>query len=814
MLTSLSHAARWLSNEAGLRFLTRRKAATIVVISTMALALGANTAAFAILRTFLFSSFAVPAPDRLFVVAPVRALEGRGNVTFADAYPNYLLLRDTQRAFSEVAAVTQGVASWDDGGEVRPLQSGRVTASFFGTFQVRPMLGRTFGPEDEGPNPTPVAVIGHALWQGAMNSDPQVIGRAITINGAPHTIIGVMPEAFTHPLPTEIWLPFSLTQRQMTSITGARSLTLYGRLKDGVTRAAADAEMAAFTARTLEASPDNKDFAYGLQTIQEFLVPGVGRTVLLVQSGALILVMLSVINLASLLIAWGFDRQGETAVRLALGAGKGLVLRAVVVQSVFLVLMGAVGGLLLSTLALSGIRQLDVGQALSIFFVNLHLDPVVVGWTVAVALVAGMLAGAVPPWVNRRIELASALRTSSRSASLSPQAIRWQKAIVGLQAALTVVILAGGTLIALSFSHLRDVAIGFTAGQRMVARIQLGGPTYTDHAARAAFALRLMEALRNESGLATFGFTSTLPVGDNTTGGRFFPEAADGRLTAEPLLFHYRRVSTTYLETIGIPLLQGRAFEARDDATHPTVIIVSRSLAARVWPDQDAIGKRLFRVAPGAEPAPVEVVGVVGDVHDAGNAAPAGETVYVPYAQISVPQLSIVATSRTDRDPAIAAVRRALRRADPVLTVSGVASLSALIDQGDALPRLRTILGTVFGIVALAIAMLGSYGVMSQLVANREREFALRKVFGADPRGLGSSVLLQTWRLTVPGVVAGTVVVWFLSAVLRPFVFGVDPRSWPLALGVAVGVLLLVALAALAPALRASRVDIRRGIAG
>jgi len=814
VLTQLSHPVRWLAREAGLRFLSRRKAATIVAAITMALALGANTAAFAILKAFLFSSFAVPAPDRLFVVAPVRALEGRGNVIFADAYPNYLLLRGTQRSFSEVSAVTQGVASWDDGREVRPLQAGRVTASFFRTMRVSPLLGRTFASEDEGTHPTPVVVIGHALWQAAMSGDPGVIGRAMTINGAPHTIIGVMPAGFTHPLPTEIWLPLSLTQRQMTSITGARSLTMYGRLRDGLPRAAVDAEMAAFTTRALEASADNKDYSYELHDIREFFIPGVGRTVLLVQCGALILVLLAVINLASLLIAWGFDRQGETAVRLALGAKRGLVLRAMVVQSVVLVLVGAIGGLLLAKLALAGISQLNVGQALSIFLANLRLDVAVGCWTLGVALVAGVVAGAVPQWVNRGIGLATALRTSTRSASLSPQAMRWQKGIVGLQAALTVVILAGGMLIALSFRNLRGVAAGYTAGQRMVARIQLGGPTYTDHAARAAFAVRLMDAFSREAELATYGFTSTLPVGDNTTGGRFFPEASDGSLSAEPLLFHYRRVSSNYLATIGIPLLKGRPFEDRDDAAHPAVAIVSRALAARVWPNQDAIGKRLMRVVPGGAPEPITVVGVASDVHDAGNAAPAGETIYVPFAQLSVPQMSVVATSKTTGDAAIAAVRRALRKADPVLTVSGVAKLSAVMEQGDALPRLRTILGTAFGVVALAIAMLGSYGVMSQLVANREREFALRKVFGAAPRGLGSAVLLQSWRLAVPGVAVGTVAVWLLSAVLRPFVFGVDPRSWPLTLGVALGVLVMVAVAAVAPAVRAARVDVRRGVAG
>jgi putative ABC transport system permease protein len=804
---------RRLSAELALPFLGRRKAACSVAVLTMALALAANTAAVSVLKAFLLSSFALPDPDRLFVIAPVRELQGRGEVTFSDAYPNYRLIRETQRSFADVTCMRQSVASWDDGGEVHPLQAARVTASFFPTTRVRPVLGRPFEASDEGPSPSPVVLISHALWQGALAGDAAIIGRTLIINGAPHTVIGVMPSGFSHPLPTDIWLPFDIPVQQRTAITGARTLTVYGRLKDGVSRAAADAEMAAFTRRSLEASRDNRDFRYKLQTIRQALLPEADRTMVIVQAGALLLTLLAVLNLASLLVAWGFDRQQEMAVRLALGAGRGRIVRLVVLQSIGVVSAGGLVGLMLARIALSALRRLDVSQPLALFMANLRLDSGVLVASAVVVALAGVVAGILPSWLGQRLQLSDALRSASRGASLSPAAIRWQKGMVFAQATLSVVLLSAAALIGISFRNLSNVPDGFNPGTRLVARVQLSDAEYPSPEKRAEFATRLLDALAREPELEAYGFTSTLPVGDVPWGGRFFVEPQDAEGRAEPLLLHFRRTSWNYLDVLGIPLVSGRLFTEADDAAHPTVAIISRSLAQRLWHGEEPIGKRLYRVvANSPQPLPVEIVGVVGDVMDAGYNAPPGETIYVPFPQIPVNQMSIVLQPRTTPDAAVAALRRALRAADPVLAASDVASLASLVRGANALPRLRTILLLTFALVAVGIVALGCYGVMSQLVASRERDFATRLVFGAGPADLGSSVLHQVVRITLPGVVIGCAAAWLSSSALKPFVFGVAPHSLPVTASVGLSVLMLAGAASLPPARRAMRVDIRKGL--
>lgn len=804
----MSDMLRRLGNEAGLRFLMRRRAAFVVAVLTMGLALGANTVVFAVLKAFLLSSFALPEADRLFQIAPLRELPGRGEVVFADAWPNYELLRETQRSFEDVACMLQSTSSWDDEGEARPLQAALVTASFFSTTRVQPMLGRAFEEEEEGPSPAPVVIVAHALWQGALAGDRDVVGRVMMINGAPHTVIGVMPPGFVHPLPTDIWLPFDVPAQQRVSITGARTLGIYGRLKDGVSRDVASAELDAFTRRSIEVSADNEDFRYSLRSIIQVLLPGADRTVLFVQAGALVLILLAILNLASLLIAWGFERRTEMALRLALGAGPGRIVRMLVLQSLLVVFAGAAAGLVIARIAIPAVRQLDVTPSLALFMAHLQLDTGVLLWSAATALIAGALSGVLPSLFGRHVAMGETLRSSSRNASMSPAAVRWQKGMVLAQATLTVVILSAAALIAVSFRNLSHVPDGFESTGRVVARVILPPSEYATHERRAEFGARLLAALEREGELISSGFASTLPVGDVPWGGRFFTELPGGDLSEEPLLLHIRRISHDYLGTMGIPLLSGRGFTPQDDAAHPPAIIISRAVAERLWPGEDPLGKPLYRVIAGNPPQRMEVIGIAGNVMDAGYTAPPGEAAYVHWPQVSIGRMSIVVTPRTSMEAGVAALRRALRAADPVRAASDVVSLPALVRQTHALPRLQSILLAAFALVAIGIATLGSYGVMSQLVATREREFAVRMVFGAMPASIGSSVLAQAASLALAGTLAGLAIVWLLGSLLRPFVFGIQPRSLGISILVAALTLLLVAAATLAPALRATRVDV------
>jgi predicted permease len=799
-----------------LRFLAKRKALSAIAILTMALALGANTAVLSVLKAFLLSSLAVPEPDRVVLIAPERDMPGRGTVIFGDAYPNYELLRRTQHAFAELTVFLQLQASWDDHGEARPLSATRASASFFSTLRVQPALGRPFTASEEGPSPAPVVIVSHGLWVSALGGDPAVVGRTISLNGAPHTIIGVMPRGFAQPVPTDVWLPFDIPAAQRTAITGARQLTVYGRIADGTSFQMARADVNAFSGRAVESNPaDNKDYRYNITTLRNVLLAGADSSALFVQTGAATLLVLAVLNLASVLIAWGFERKQEMAVRRALGAGGGQVVRLLLGQSVIIVTLGAVVGIALAYVALRILQQFDLGPTVSVLLREARLDPAILVATAGIAVVSGIAAGALPAWFSRGDGLADALRSSSRSATLSRTALRWQKAMVVGQAALSTAILAASVLIAMSFWRLSSVPDGFAPQGRVVARLVLPDATYGKHLERAAFGRALAENLAAEPDLSASGFTTTLPVGDGTWGGRFFVELPDGSTPQEPALFHIRRVSPGYLQTMSIPLLRGRAFTTQDDTGAVPVAIVSRALAARLWPNEDPVGKRLLRVTPAsATPMPVTVVGLVGNTMDAGYGAPAGEAVYLPYSQVSATRISIVVQGRGNERATLAALRRALHKTDPVIAMSNVSTLDALVLQANALPRLRTLVLLVFSVVAVGLVSLGSYGVMSQLVSNRERELAVRLVFGAQPTRLGASVLAQVARLTVPGVALGLAVVWSASGLLTAFVFGVQARS-PLVLTSAGGALLLLAaIATLPPARRAMRVDIRRGISG
>jgi putative ABC transport system permease protein len=797
---------------ASLRFLARRKAVAFVAIFTMACALGVNTSALAVVRAFLVSGLGVPEPDRLVNIAPIRELPGRGEVVFSDAYPNYALLKETQRVFTEVGVVLQNVVSWSQGTDVRALQNSRASASFFTTMRVSPMLGRAFAAEEEGPSPAPVIVLSHALWTGAFARDSGVIGKAITIDGIPTTIIGVMPEGFTQPAPTDVWQPFDQPPAQRAAITGGRTLTVFARIKDGVSRETALADVAELTRRTQAESPaDNRDYRYRMMTLREQLLGGADRTVLLIQVAAGMLLLLAILNLVSLLVAWGFERSQEMAVRLALGGGRRQVVRLLVAQSAIIVAAGLVVGVLMVLVMLAGVRQLDLGPQLGFFLRQVRMDGAVLLVSMPIAAVVAVAAGILPALVNRASALGQALRSSSRSASHSRGALRLQRAMVVAQASVSVVVLASAAVIGLSFRNLASVPDGFTADARLVARVILPDERYGTHGSRAAFADRLLLALEREPALQNVAFTSTLPVGDIRTGGRFFVPDQNGAITGDPALFHFRRISPEYTKAMGIPLHRGRLFTPRDDSASTRVVIVSRAMAEQYWPNENPIGKVIHRAGTGsAPPVPFEIVGVVGDAMDGGYEAPRGQAAYVPFAQVSNTRLSIVAESRGGTAEAISSIRRAVGAADPLVAASGITTLDDLVSSANALPQLRAGVLLVFALAAVLITALGSYGVMRQLVANRERELSLRLLFGAVPLDMAREVLLQLARLTIPGVALGLVGAWMAATLLRTFVFGIDPRSIPVLAGVSGAVLLLAVIASMPSVLRAMRLDPRK----
>ncbi|MBX7187762.1 MAG: ADOP family duplicated permease, partial [Vicinamibacteria bacterium] len=788
-----------------LRFLQRRAAASAVIVLTLALALAANGAAFAVLKAFLLSDLGVPEASRLHVISQTQK-----GAAFLDAWPNYQMLREHVTTFENVAAVLQADVNWVHGEETRQVSAARVTASFFPTMKVSPRLGREIAANEQGPNPAPVVVISDRMWRNSFASAPDVIGRTMALNGAPHTIVGVMPRGFALPPDIDAWLPFDLPQDAWTRIVGARQLFVFGRLAPGRTPADAQEELKAFGRRAEEASVANKDWSYLSQPVRSYYLSGADDTILLVQGGAFVLLLLAVTNLSSLLLAWAAERERETAVRLALGAAARDIARQHAVQSVLLTLAGGGAGLFLAQAAVPLLRALNPTPTLSFFLDQLRVDPSVVAFTLLIAAVAGGLVGLVPLRQSRRTDLASPLKMESRGGTATRSALLWQRAMAVSQAAITVMVLSAAALSVASFRAVRGADPGYATDGRGVFRIQLPDNDYKDAAARAAFMRSFLDHLSREPELVEFGATSTLPFGDIPAGSALTVEQENGEFTTEPRIFGYRRVTPGYARTMGIPLIEGRPLSAEDAEDRPTVALISKSLADRYWPGGTAVGKRFRRSSPGQPPLEITVVGVVSRVRDTGNAEAArtGETIYIPYAQNPMRKFSVVVKGRGGVDAAIAAGVHALRATSPGLAAYGLTTTERLAYEANAVPRLQMALLSAFALVAVGVALLGSYGVMSQLVANRSRELAVRLAVGEKPGGVLRLVLGQNARLAGAGAMIGAAAAWQGGRLLQALVTGADARAPWTYLAAAALTVGLTQLAGLVPARRAAATNV------
>lgn len=793
------------------RFFRRRRAATAVIVATMALAIAANTAVFSVLKAFLLSSLGVPAAERVVNVWTVRQIDGRGPVNFLDAHVNVQLMRQTTRFWEKMGSTWGTDLNWQqEDGSARRLQGAQAQAEFFAVMRVQPILGRLFTPEEEGPNGARVVVIGAALWRGAFNAAPDVLGRALRLNGEPFTIIGVLPDGFAQPQGTEAWVPYDLPPPMWTNVIGARGLNNFARLAPGVTPAMAIKELEAFAPRAREAHPENRDWTWTVQPIREALLNGADRTVLAVQVGAAVLLLLAVTNLASLLLAWAAERQRETAVRLALGASTWQLMRQFLAQSLLLVSGGGLAGIALAAAALPLAQGLNPNRTLAAFLSGLQLDLGTLGFAAALVLGTGLLAGLLPAWQAQKTSFTEALRSETRGASLSREGLRWQQAMIVVQGAVSVLILIGAGLAAIGLARLHRTDLGFRTEARAAFQIQFPEPAYAAHDKRVQLVRELELNLAREPQIRSFAFTGSLPVGDSLWGAGFAPQRVNGEFDRDSSVLHFRRVTPAYLRTLGIPLLEGRLLDERDNQQAPHVALVSKSTAEKFWPGTSAIGRKLRRT--GQKDAPlVEVVGVVANVRDAGPASPEADAIYMTWAQVSMRRGWVVLEGDNVRET-LAAGLRALRETAPNIAAYNANSLKEYAWQANALPRLQVALLGVFAVIATGITALGSYGVMSQLVANRQKEMAIRAALGASRGDVLRLVLGQNARLALSGAVLGVAGAWLAGRWAMSALTGFPADEWWAYGAVAALVLALTQIASFIPARRAAATDVQKAL--
>jgi predicted permease len=775
---------------------------TLVAVATLALGIGATSAIFSVVHAVLLSPLPFPEADRLVQVA--QTWEGHPVV---HSPQNFLDVAAQSTSFSGLAALDSSGFTLTGQGAPTRLDGAEVSASFFDVLRVPPLLGRGFVEGENEPGRNRVAVLGHALWRDRFGADPGVVGRTISLDRQPHVVVGIAPAGFRYPEDAELWRPMEHDDVFRSRSRGAWYLTVVGRLRTGATLEGARQEVSTIAERLARAYPaDNEGVGGTVVPLLEATV-GESRRALLVLLGAVGLVLLvACVNVANLLLARVTSRETELAVRAALGAGRGRLVRQLLTESLLLALVGGAAGLLLAARIVDGIVALQPEGVPRLAEVG--VNGAAVSFAVVLSLAASLLSGAFPALHTSRRATAQALRQGSRGILVGGRGDLRGALVVG-QIALAMVLLAGSGLLLRSFARLRHVDPGFRTENALAFRLSLPDSAYPEDAQRLAFHDELQRRLGALPGVRAVGAVAGLPL----AGSRFnISFTVDGRPAVPPSqqpTMEVRIATPGYFRTLGIPVRRGRAFTEGDGPESPQVVVLSESAVRRFFPDEEPIG-RTIRLGLGrgrGRRAGGEVVGVVGDVKDLGLAAASPPEIYVPYAQFPIQSMDVVV--RTDVPPRslASAAERLVHGLDAELPVARVATLDEVLARSVSGPRFHALLLGSFAAVALFLAALGLFGVMSCAVAQRTREIAVRVALGATRGEMLRMVLRDALVLGTAGVALGLGGALLLSRAIASLLFALSPRD-PATLAAVAAVLLATALvASYLPARRATRVD-------
>jgi predicted permease len=799
MLSELRYAVRVLRQNPGF---------TVVAMLTLALGIGANTAIFSVVNALLLRSLPLPQPDHLvFVSESNREKNISGGPFSASAYET---LRDGNRSYSEIAALTGEGFTLTGAGDAEQLPGARVSPNFFDVLAARPLLGRGFR-SDEGDNGSrAVALISYSLWSRRFSADPSILGKPVTLNQEVYSVIGVLPPGFPFPFPeNDIWVSQirnygSLQPEQIRA--GAGYLTAIARLRPGVSLSQAEAEAAVLIQQYRQAHPNAPDAdpqrRMDVVGLQESLVAGIRSTLLILMGAVGLVLLIACANVASLMLARATSRAREIAIRVAMGAGRATVVRQLLTESLLLAGSAAVVGALLAKWGVAWLVKMDAGDNLP-GFSPIGVDVRVLAFTLSVSVLAGIAFGLAPAVQSSRPDLNAVLRDSGWGTTGGARRHRVRGILVAGQMALSMVLLIGATLLVESFRNLQHVNPGFDPHHTLTMNVSLPPAKYPDGTRRAEFFRDVVQRLAALPGVRSATASLARPIGFLILS----PILADGQPLVPPgqrPLAVWNGVTPGYFRTFGIPLLRGRDFTWADDEKAPRVIVVSQSLANRFWPNQNPLGKHLtftrFQV-------PFEIVGVAGDTRTNGLQADPGMVLFTSYAQWTFPKMAV--SLRTEGDPrqlskAAAAQVLAIDRDQPV---TGIRTVDDLLDTVLSQSRQTMYLIAGFAAVALLLALMGLYGAMAYSVAQRTVEIGIRQAVGARPADIVRLIVLQAVRLAAAGIAAGILAAIALTRLISTLLFHVNPAD-PLAFASLAVLFLAVALAAsLAPAWQATRVD-------
>jgi predicted permease len=789
----------WRDFRFSLRSLLKRPGFTAIALLALALGIGANTAIFSLVNAVILQPLPYRDPDRLISVYGTRNRSTQGSVGPTD----FLDYRSQNKTFEQFAASGSMMLPMNltGSGEPERLNASIITGNYFDTFGVRPALGRGFSLENEKTGQDHVTVLSHAFWQTRFGGDPNIVNKTINLDGKAYEVLGVMPAEVVLPQPAQLWVPINFDADPEMKMRNARFLRGIGRLKEGVTLDQAQTDTDLIAAQLEQQYPDsNTGWSLRLIPLREILVGG-SRTMLFILFGAVGFVLLiACANVANLLLVRAAARQKEIAMRTALGASRLRIIRQMITESLLLAIFGGALGALL---AVAGVKLLvSLGEDNIPRTANVKIDATVLAFTLLISLATGLLFGLAPAIRTMKENLVDALKDGIRGGSEATVKNRTRSLLVVFESAIAVMLLIAAGLLIRSLVALQNVDPGFDPNNVLTLRVDLPRQKYNTPEKASNFFEQLETRVAGLPGVEAVGLITDLPLSGEA---RDMPYRVEGRPATSDIAFvDFRRVNKNYFSAMRIPLRRGRNFTEQEVRQSDKAIVVSQAFVDSVFPNEEALGKRLI-IWSGIRNEPYEIIGIVGDTRYQSLQGEPSATMYVPTRELLFVNLVI----RTQGDPLslVGGVRKEVNALDPDQPIAAIRPMTEWVAMSAAGARYRTTLLGLFALLAMILAATGIYGVMSYSVAQRTQEIGVRMALGARPLDVLKLVVRQGMMLALIGVIVGLAGALALTRVMSSLLFGVTERD-PITFVAVAALLIVVAfISCFVPAHRATRVD-------
>jgi len=794
----------------GIRNLLKHPGFTSIAVVTLALGIGANTAMFSVINAVLLRPLPYRDPARLVTIW--EESPGRGMYQMPVSFANLRDWVDQNQSFEQISAYTFANLNLTGTGDPARLLTIRSSANLFSLIGVTPLLGRTFLTEEDKEGGNRVVILGHALWQSRFGSDPGIVGKPITLDNESYTVVGVMPSNSQFPVgfgymgkvlndPIDLYVPLAATGDEARR--GSYSFFAIGRLKPGVRFEQARAEMTTIEKRLELQYPDgNTGIGISLVPTHEQTVKEIRPALLVLVGAVAFMLLIACANIANLLLARAASRQKEIAIRTALGASRLHILRLLLTESLLLSLAGGCLGFLLALWGGDALMALAPDNIPRLNEVG--VDARVFGFTVAVSLVTGILFGLVPAVHAARPNLNEDLKEGSKGAMGGGAGKRTRSVLVSVEVALSLVLLIGAGLMIKSFIRLRQTNPGFNPENVLAVDLTLSDSRYPEDRQQAAFFQEALDRIQSLTGVQSAGATTALPLTLSMSGSDFRIEGRPEPEAGKEMIIYKGSVTPDYFRTLGIPLIKGRDFSDRDKSDAPKTAIINNDLAHIYFPNEDPINKRITFDDGGSW---ISIVGVTGDVKQLGLDSSARPEVYFPYLQVAAPSMSIVVRSATEPSSLVNAVKSQIQMIDKDLPLDDAQTMQKILADSSSGRRFNMLLLSVFAVVALVLAVVGIYGVMSYTVTQRTHEIGIRVAVGAQPRDVFRMVIGQGMILAMIGVAFGLVGAFALTRLMKTMLFGVEATDPVTFVSIALLLTGVALVACYIPSRRATKVD-------